>query len=60
MTIPRHCPRCAWRLTQLEGVTGRISVCRRCGWSQVVLSAAGKSQGSSSTAGTPAPSLRGH
>ena len=28
------CPQCGGRLTHLQGATGRISLCHRCGWSR--------------------------
>jgi len=59
MLTPRICPRCSWRLTQLEGVTGRISVCRRCGWSQVVLAVGCEFQQPTGTPKATEPSLKG-
>jgi anaerobic ribonucleoside-triphosphate reductase len=32
-----YCPQCAYLLKHLEGMTGRISICTRCGWNEVVL-----------------------
>jgi hypothetical protein len=37
MARPRECPGCGYGLNHLEGATGRISMCPRCGWSRVVL-----------------------
>jgi anaerobic ribonucleoside-triphosphate reductase len=28
------CPHCGASLTHLQGATGRISICQRCGWSR--------------------------
>jgi hypothetical protein len=33
----RGCPSCGHELNHLEGLTGRISICSRCGWNRVVL-----------------------
>ena len=32
-----YCPSCGSRLNHLEGFTGRISICTRCGWNRVEL-----------------------
>jgi len=37
MARSRECPSCGYELNHLEGVTGRISMCARCGWNRVVL-----------------------
>jgi anaerobic ribonucleoside-triphosphate reductase len=33
----RECPSCGYELSHLEGMTGRITMCARCGWNRVVL-----------------------
>jgi hypothetical protein len=37
MAQSRECPSCGYELSHLEGVTGRITMCARCGWNRVVL-----------------------
>lgn len=37
MARSRECPNCGHELNHLEGFTGRISMCARCGWNRVVL-----------------------
>jgi hypothetical protein len=34
------CQSCGSRLTHLEGETGRVSLCTRCGWGRVELTSA--------------------
>ena len=37
MTDIRNCRYCGSRLAHLQGATGRISICSRCGWNRVDL-----------------------
>ncbi|HUS70903.1 MAG TPA: lysine biosynthesis protein LysW [Anaerolineae bacterium] len=44
MARSRECPSCGYELNHLEGVTGRISMCARCGWNRVVLASGPRSR----------------
>ena len=44
MTSGRNCRSCGTRLTYLQGATGRVSFCSRCGWGMVELAEGYRSQ----------------
>lgn len=45
MTANPNCRSCGSKLTRLQGATGRISICSRCGWSRVELTNGGRTPG---------------
>ncbi len=45
MNSNTKCSSCGSKLNQLEGITGRISICSRCGWNRVELVTGAKSPG---------------
>ncbi len=45
MTFDTYCRSCGSKLTYVEGTSGRISICYRCGWSRMELVGAVKSPG---------------
>jgi hypothetical protein len=53
MAQSRQCPSCGYELNHLEGMTGRITMCARCGWNRVVLATGRRGR---EEPATPAPS----
>jgi hypothetical protein len=39
------CSSCGSELTHMQGATGRVAICRRCGWGRVELADGGRSLG---------------
>lgn len=51
MSESEKCRYCGSRLTHLQGASGRVSICSRCGWNRVQLTAPGSAPGLSARLG---------
>ena len=45
MSANTNCRSCGSELTHMQGATGRVSICSRCGWSRVELTNGGRTPG---------------
>ncbi len=54
MTDSTNCRYCGAKLSHLEGSTGRVSICTRCGWNRVRLARGRKIPGLRTTDGSSA------